>query len=246
MSSERGAHEQTPSELRLSGSLVRCPFCHDDVQPAVDAWTACARCLARHHAACWSDAARCATCGHGEGLGNERKAVQRAARWRRLRPWVLPLVVTTAALGYALRSHHDRASMVDRFDGYVRTSFEQGLQAGRARQAVRLPLGLELVQTGHDWLVVRRVGGIVDAAVLGFDDRLTSVDGDVVITTDQGGRTWRAPLTRGRVYVVGRFGDMTVAPAWPKDVGGWLEENPDADLRELRAALLERPAAPAD
>lgn len=242
MTTEAGARERSPSEVRLPGSLVRCPFCHDDLVPEVEVWTACARCLARHHAACWRDAARCATCGHHDGLGASRMIVVRS-RWRSLRPWLAPLVVALIVVGYALQVRRERATIVGRFDGYVRQSFEEGLEAGRARQTVRLPLGLELVQAGHDWLVVRRMGKAVEAAVLGVGaDPLTSIDGDVVVTTDQDGRTWRAPLTRGRVYVVGRYGEMSVAPVWPADVGRWLEEAPGGalDLRALKAALLER------
>lgn len=97
------------------------------------------------------------------------------------------------------------------------------------------------MQTGHDWLVVRRVAGVVDAAALALGERLTAVDGDVVITTDQDGRAWRVPLTRGR-----RLGETTVVRAWPADVGRWLETHFKGEVRELRAALLERPAPSAD
>ncbi len=39
----------------------RCPFCHDAV-PA-QTGVACADCLARHHAPCWEEHARCSACG---------------------------------------------------------------------------------------------------------------------------------------------------------------------------------------
>jgi hypothetical protein len=41
---------------------LRCPFCHDALDREREAWLACGSCLARHHAACWEESGRCATC----------------------------------------------------------------------------------------------------------------------------------------------------------------------------------------
>lgn len=52
--------------VRVEGAPTRCPFCHDEAS-AQDT-VACVACLARHHATCWDEAARCASCGHRERL----------------------------------------------------------------------------------------------------------------------------------------------------------------------------------
>src|SRR5271155_4603745 len=49
--------------IEVDRSPTRCPYCHDDVKPAEDAWVVCTDCLARHHKECWQDSARCASCG---------------------------------------------------------------------------------------------------------------------------------------------------------------------------------------
>lgn len=50
-------------DVRVEGAPVRCPFCHTDVD-VEGAWSACGRCLARHHDGCWQEGARCSGCGH--------------------------------------------------------------------------------------------------------------------------------------------------------------------------------------
>lgn len=50
--------------IRVERSPTRCPFCHSSVDPASAEWVACARCLGRHHAGCWSEAGSCAACAH--------------------------------------------------------------------------------------------------------------------------------------------------------------------------------------
>lgn len=48
--------------------LARCPFCREDLRLEDGAWTACALCLARHHAGCWEELGRCASCGEAARL----------------------------------------------------------------------------------------------------------------------------------------------------------------------------------
>lgn len=55
-------------DVRIDGSPVRCPFCHEGVDVGTDDWVACAGCLARHHADCWGEATRCGACGGTESL----------------------------------------------------------------------------------------------------------------------------------------------------------------------------------
>ncbi|MCO5170592.1 MAG: hypothetical protein M9894_30030 [Planctomycetes bacterium] len=69
--------EEAPRDragVKVEGSLVRCPYCHTDVEPAADAWVACAGCMARHHGACWDERGACASCGALDRLSPERRA----------------------------------------------------------------------------------------------------------------------------------------------------------------------------
>jgi hypothetical protein len=55
--------------VNVSNSLVRCPYCHDDIAPDSPGWVACQSCLARHHDPCWREAGnRCGTCGASREL----------------------------------------------------------------------------------------------------------------------------------------------------------------------------------
>ena len=49
--------------VEIDRSPTRCPYCHENVRLAEDAWVVCAECLARHHKECWQDALRCSACG---------------------------------------------------------------------------------------------------------------------------------------------------------------------------------------
>src|SRR5581483_4018915 len=44
-----------------ASEVQRCPFCHENVSEA-DPQVACKRCLARHHALCWSEGGCCSSC----------------------------------------------------------------------------------------------------------------------------------------------------------------------------------------
>jgi hypothetical protein len=51
------------ADVKFQGNApTRCPYCHDAVDRAADAWVACEACLARHHAACWSETGACGAC----------------------------------------------------------------------------------------------------------------------------------------------------------------------------------------
>lgn len=77
--------------------LSRCPFCHDDVRVATDAWVACEQCLARHHDGCWVEGAGCSSCA-------AQRALARPARRRSLAPLAL---VVGVALGWVLGLRFD-------------------------------------------------------------------------------------------------------------------------------------------
>lgn len=91
-------------------SPSRCPYCHDACTESDDV-AVCRRCLAPHHAECWSAAKSCGTC-RGERVLHEitipaqaRRAayrdyvdaVAREPRWVRLALGVLFSVLTVAA-----------------------------------------------------------------------------------------------------------------------------------------------------
>ncbi|MEZ6185527.1 MAG: RING finger protein [Planctomycetota bacterium] len=72
------------SDVKVVGSLARCPYCHEDVDQE-NAWVACAECLARHHTECWDEAGRCASCSASERLTREGSGGGGASRYPRLR-----------------------------------------------------------------------------------------------------------------------------------------------------------------
>lgn len=49
--------------IAVANALLRCPFCHEDVDARAGGWRACAECLARHHEVCWCEIGYCSTCG---------------------------------------------------------------------------------------------------------------------------------------------------------------------------------------
>ena len=57
------------SRVKVAGSALRCPYCHDDVSTASSEWVACGACLARHHRECWRERGACSTCGAAVALG---------------------------------------------------------------------------------------------------------------------------------------------------------------------------------
>ncbi len=50
-------------KVEVGRSPTRCPYCHENLNPAEDVWVVCTDCLARHHKECWQDSARCCSCG---------------------------------------------------------------------------------------------------------------------------------------------------------------------------------------
>lgn len=70
-------------DVRVAGSLARCPYCHSDIVPRDSEWVACWGCLARHHPDCWDETGKCSTCGHDRFLPAEL-ARKTPSRFRRL------------------------------------------------------------------------------------------------------------------------------------------------------------------
>lgn len=61
-----------PVELSVASSPTRCPYCHGPFAEP-DLPLACARCLARHHVACWNETASCAACRGPDALVPQRR-----------------------------------------------------------------------------------------------------------------------------------------------------------------------------
>jgi len=57
-----------PLDVKVVANASRCPFCHEFVAFERVKWVACAGCLARHHASCWTESHACGTCGDPRAL----------------------------------------------------------------------------------------------------------------------------------------------------------------------------------
>ncbi|MEZ0230291.1 MAG: hypothetical protein ACAI25_16835 [Planctomycetota bacterium] len=58
--------------------ICKCPFCHEPLEFDRVAWVACAGCLARHHASCWTESPRCASCADPRALSLPPRPPRRA------------------------------------------------------------------------------------------------------------------------------------------------------------------------
>ena len=67
-----------PAGLEVAASPRRCPYCHEEVSAREEALV-CAECLSRHHAECWGEHGRCASCGAGRALVEAQGALPGAA-----------------------------------------------------------------------------------------------------------------------------------------------------------------------
>lgn len=206
--------------------LLRCPYCHDALQVAGGGWVACGACLARHHAPCWGEARRCASCSSRSALVRARSpAAPHAPRPTTVAHVVLLLLALVAA-------GHGAATRLEADRDLFWYAFDWGVEAGRSRHVVRTPGGLETIVDRDDWLVVWRLGDQEDApiraAVLGVDVVLREVDEDGVsvdATVRCKYRTREHPLRPYAALLVTRG-----APATRLDV--------DVDrLRELIASM---------
>lgn len=89
------ARSDDRAEAEPEGERVartRCPFCREDAL-STQAAVACEACLARHHAACWSESGSCGACGHRTPL------IRAAPRPRRARAVMGALVLLLLGAG---------------------------------------------------------------------------------------------------------------------------------------------------
>jgi hypothetical protein len=241
----------------VAGSPVRCPFCHDDV--AIEGeWSACSRCLARHHQPCWTEGGRCAACGHDGAVRHEREAKKsdEAARRRSKRALVGALLVIVLGfvglvfLGYlgAVSAHNARLeerraqAMFDKqFEASQRAEpkpsapYEKGGALARYEKD-----GALVVEDGRGNFVVVVEGE--NAVVFGLGAVLESVDAGKVIAVSHSGKrqTFSRPLKPLIVYQDNRGASFsTESPERPGMTTAELTallratRPPDLDLREV-------------
>lgn len=141
-------------DVRAATSPVRCPFCHDHVAIDAAGWVACVACLARHHAACWREGARCSACGRAEVMAPPRTAARRR----------LATITAAATLGL-LAAWWSHDPLDRRHDGDVVAARE--VAAPRAQDP--LERVRTLMQQG-DWTAARarlaEVAPLADGAVV--------------------------------------------------------------------------------
>jgi len=141
-------------DVRVGASPVRCPFCHDGIDVAGEAWVACAGCVARHHAECWDEAGRCGVCRGGERLTREGAAPAAPAAGGRRRIVRLPRrlerdrreVRESALLGGPTRVLLER-----RFAGELDLAREGPWLSGEVRRALRVAGAWELRGSTLRW-----------------------------------------------------------------------------------------------
>ena len=139
---ERRPQPAGQDEVRVAGSPVRCPFCHEDVRREAEAWVACAGCMARHHQDCWDEAGRCGSCGGAERLAPERRA---GGGLRRLEGRAREEVPWSALLGAPAR-----VKLEETFQGEASVADAPWLEA-ELRRALRARGRLELTRDGLRW-----------------------------------------------------------------------------------------------
>jgi hypothetical protein len=66
----------------VKGAPTRCPYCHDECAP--EGSVVCQDCLARHHEACWGEAARCGACASERHLAPTARPALTRERLERL------------------------------------------------------------------------------------------------------------------------------------------------------------------
>jgi hypothetical protein len=89
------------ADVKVAGSLARCPYCHEGIATDAPNWVSCRSCLARHHEDCWKERLACSSCGHNLCLGGAVEYVQvdrPAVHVANERPWVRKAYWTLTAL----------------------------------------------------------------------------------------------------------------------------------------------------
>lgn len=117
-------------DVKVSGSLARCPYCHEDVTQD-SAWVACAECLARNHTECWDEGGRCASCSSTERLTREGQASP-VTRYPRL-----TLSHETELPGRRLLGYPLSAAFKSTFDGALNPAGEAPWLAAEVRRVFK-------------------------------------------------------------------------------------------------------------
>jgi len=118
-------------DVKVHGSLARCPYCHEDVTQDGD-WVACAECLARNHTECWDEGGRCASCSSTERLTREGQTSSPASRYPRLTLSHETELPGRRFLGYPLS-----ATFKSTFDGALNPAGEAPWLAAEVRRVFK-------------------------------------------------------------------------------------------------------------
>ncbi len=72
--------EEPIPQVDVAHSPVRCPYCHDSCTAEDLDAIVCQKCLSRHHAGCWHEDRKCASCGSKRALAGARPEVEVAPK----------------------------------------------------------------------------------------------------------------------------------------------------------------------
>ncbi len=127
-------------DVRVPSSLVRCPYCHADVNVERDVWVACKACLARHHATCWREGGACASCRTAEFVSMRAPEPPPPTRGSRVAPVALlavgaALLIVPIFLGLRAAREREAARQMEA----ERVAIEEARRdaATKARQELR-------------------------------------------------------------------------------------------------------------
>jgi hypothetical protein len=63
---DRGGDDGVAEKVVVAAPPSRCPWCHDECAP--EGSVVCQACLSRHHAPCWREGGKCASCGQARAM----------------------------------------------------------------------------------------------------------------------------------------------------------------------------------
>lgn len=220
------AHEKSPppkldadvvaprDDVHVARSPLRCPFCHEGVATEEPDWVACAGCLARHHAPCWREGARCGACGHETALVGRLEVESSASPPRPRRLLLVTLVGAFLALflvGLGTAAYQQRrAAQAERSRALQERRQQEVAAKARALQgrlaprvhAVGLLYGVEDGRGNFVVLQSDTVGGPPIRALFGFGWLLEGIVGGEVTFASLDGTTTHSSRSNLRQVVV--------------------------------------------
>lgn len=119
-------------------AAIRCPYCHDEFKDGTKALAVCSACLARHHAACWREHDKCASCGGGEELVPRSSSVRPRSGPSPRAFTLLAVVLAAVAIALAVSVNALREVGQDRHQLSTRADALEGEKAGLERANAKL------------------------------------------------------------------------------------------------------------